>query len=276
MSMRFLRARFLPAFAVTAVASVAAAAPLRVELNGDNGRNDVRTRGWSDWRIPNGPAASGTFGDVRLTLRAVGDGSKVVADWWKRGFDFAATLASDGASLVPGAGAAALELVIEGLPAGRHTFASRHSAWSQEPAGAFDVAIDARDVASGVVPAHRVEHDDEVAVVFTEFEAAADKPVTVRFSPAAGGGPVRSLFLNGFAIDEADPRPQARRPEPADGDEHAAEAPLLRWHAPDSAAEFDVYLGTDAAALAAAAPGSAEHLGRTKGREMRAAASVPR
>lgn len=276
MSMLFLRARFLQAAAGGAIMAAAAApaAPLRVELNGDNGRNDVRTRGWADWRIPNGPAASGTFGDVRLTLRPVGEGAKLVADWWKRGFDFEATLASDGASLVPGDGAAALELVIEGLPAGRHTFGSRHSAWSEEPAAAFDVVIDGRDVAKGVVPAHRVEHDDEAAVVFAEFEAAAGKPVTVRFSPAAGGGPVRSLFLNGFAIDEADPRPQARRPEPADGDEHVAETPLLRWHAPDAATEFDVYLGTDAAIVAAATPGSAAHLGRTKGREMTAAAAT--
>ena len=276
MSMLFLRAWFLQAAAGTAVvaAAAASAAPLRVELNGDNGRNDVRTRGWSDWRIPNGPAVSGTFGDVRLTLRPVGDGAKLVADWWKRGFDFEATLASDGASLVPGDGGSALELVIEGLPAGRHTFTSRHSAWSEEPAGAFDVAIDGRDVATGVVPAHRVEHDDEAAVVFAEFEAAADKPVIVRFSPAVGGGPVRSLFLNGFAIDDADPRPQTRRPQPADGDEHAAETPLLRWHAPDAAAEFDVYLGTDAAIVAAARPGSAEHLGRTKVREMKATAAT--
>ena len=274
MSMLFRRAVLLQALAAIATGSIAAAAPLRVELNGDNGRNDVRTRGWSDWRIPNGPAASGTFGDVRLTLRAVGGGSKLVADWWKRGFDFEATMASDGVSLVPGEGPAALELVIEGLPAGRHTFGSRHSAWSQEAAAAFDVAIDARDVAKGVVPAHRVEHDDEAAVVFAEFEAVADKPVTVRFSPAAGGGPVRSLFLNGFAIDEADPRPQARRPEPADGDEHTAESPLLRWHAPDEAAEFDVYLGTDAAGVAAATPGAAAHLGRTKARAMKAAAAT--
>jgi hypothetical protein len=269
-----LPTRFLLALAMTAVASLAFAVPLRVELNGANGRNDVRTPHWTDWRIPNGPATTGTFGDVRLTLRAVGDGSKVVADWWKRGFDFEATLASDGACLVPGGGDAALELVIEGLPAGRHSISSWHSAWSQEPAAAFDVAIDGREAAQGVLPAHRAVHNDEAAVVFAEFDAADGKPVTVRFTPAAGGGPVRSLFLNGVMLDEADPRPQVRRPEPANDDEHAPEAPLLRWHAPESAREFDVYLGTDAAAVAAATPGATEHLGRTSAREMKAAAAT--
>ena len=160
------------AIVAIAVASAAIAAPLRVELNGDNGRNDVRTRGWADWRIPNGQAVSGTFGDVQLTLRAVGDGATLVSDWWKRGFDFEATLASDGASLVPGEGDSALELVIAGLPAGRHTLSSWHSAWSQEPAVAFDVAIDGREMAKRVMPAHRVEHNDETAVVFAEFDAA--------------------------------------------------------------------------------------------------------
>lgn len=249
-------------------ASTASAAPLRIELNGDNGRNDVRTRGWTDWRIPMGQArattASGTFDGVRLTLLAVGDGATIASDWWKRGFDFEATLASDGASLLPGDGTA-LELVIEGLPAGRHSLASWHSAWSQDPAAAFDVAVDGRVVAKGVVPAHRVEHDDEAAVVFAEFDAAADRPVTVRFSPTAG-----SLFLNGLVIDGDDPRPQARRPVPADGDEHAVESPLLRWLTPASVVECDAYLGTDRAAVEAAKPGSREHLGRTKASEIKA------
>jgi len=249
-------------------------APLRVELNGDNGRNDVRTRGWSDWRIPmrqaSATAASGTFGDVRLTLRAVGDGASIAADWWKRGFDFEATLASDGASLVPGVGDAVMEIVIEGLPAGRHTLTSWHSAWSQDPAAAFDVAIEGSVVARGVVPSHRVEHDDEAVVVFAEFDAAADRAVTVRLTPAMVGGRGGGIFLNALALDAADPRPQARRPLPADGDEHAAEAPLLRWLTPAPAAECDVYLGTDRDAVGAAMPGAPEHLGRTRAGEMKA------
>jgi hypothetical protein len=272
--MSILRGPLLLAVCLVA-ATVVRAAPLRVELNGDNGRNDVRTRGWTDWRIPmsqaNATTASGTFGDVRLTLRAVGEGATIASDWWKRGFDFEATLASDGASLVPNAGGAALELVVEGLPPGRHTLASWHSAWSQDPAAAFDVAIDGRDVAQGVVPAHRVEHDDEAAVVFAAFDATADRAVTVRFTPARGGGPARGIFLNGLVLDAADPRPQARRPAPADGDEHAVETPLLRWLTPAAAAECDVYLGSDRAAVEAAKPGAPEHLGRTKAHEIEAA-----
>jgi hypothetical protein len=258
-----------------AVLTPAHAAPLQVELNGDNGRNDVTTRGWADWRIPQPQAeattASGTFGDVQLTIRAVGDGARLASDWWKRGLDFGATLASDGAGVVSTAGPAGLELVIAGLSSGRHTLASWHAGWTEAQAGSFDVTIDRRETAKGVTPPSRVEHDDEAAVVFAEFDAVAGRSVTVRFTPTGDAGPGAAIVLNGVVIDGVDPRPQPRRPMPADGDEHAAEAPLLRWLAPESTAACDVYLGTDRAAVESAQAGGLEHLGRTTEAVMRAA-----
>jgi hypothetical protein len=240
--------------------TVAAAAPLRVELNGDNGRRDVLTRGWTDWRVPDGEAATTTIGDLTFRLRAVGDGSKLTAGWWTRGFDFGATLASDGIQ-VAGPGAA-IELVIEGLPPGPHSLTTWHAAWAAPQPAAFDLAIDGNQVATGLSPAHRVTHDDEATILHLGFEATAGEPVVVRVSAATAAADP-AVFLNGFAIDAADPRPQVRRPVPADGDEHAAEQPLLRWLAPADAVGFDVYLGTDAAAVADARPGSPEHLGHT-------------
>jgi hypothetical protein len=261
---------------VLAAAMLAAvqAAPLRVELNGANGRNDVTTRGWADWRIPLAQAeatsASGTFGEVRLTVRAVGDGARLASDWWKRGLDFGATLTSDGAGVVSSAGPATLDLVIAGLPAGRHTLASWHASWADGPATPFDVAVDGRDVGQRITPPSRVEHDAAAAVVFVEFEARAGQPVIVRYAPVAGGGGAMPIVLNALVIDGVDPRPQARRPTPADGDEHAAEAPLLRWLPPPAATAFQVYLGTDPTAVEAAMVGSPEHLGRTEAAAIRA------
>jgi hypothetical protein len=262
------------AVCLPAVSSADDVRPQWIEFNGDNGRRDVLTRGWTDWRIANGSMASGTCGDLRLELRALGDSAKLVSGWWTRGFDFAATLASDGVSTEAGGSSPAVELVIHGLAPGRHTVASWHSAWSAEPAAAFDVTIDGRTVAQGVEAAHRVAHDDEAAIVFAPFEAVAGKPVVIRYSVAVDartGTPKtdtkapadNNLYLNGCAIDVPDPRLQARRPEPADDEGHAAEAPLLRWQPPAGAREFDVYLGTDEAAVQAATPGSPLHLGRT-------------
>jgi len=250
------------------------ASPLRIELNGDNGRNDVTTRGWSDWRIPQpqagATAASGTFGELRLTIRAEGEGAGLASEWWKRGLDFGATLASDGARVASSDGPAALELVIAGLAPGRHTLASWHAGWTDAQAGSFDVAIDGREAAKGVTPPSRVEHDDEAAVVFAEFDAVAGRPVTVRFTSGGQAGPGGAIVLNGLVIDGVDPRPQPRRPTPADGDDHAAEAPLLRWVVPESTAASDVYLGTDRAAVESARAGSPEYLGRTTDTAMRA------
>ncbi len=239
--------------------------PLRIDLNGDNGRNDVLTRGWDDWRIPT-PQAKATSTTITrdgltLTLRTAGAGATLASDWWKRGFDFEATLASDGVCLVPGEGESVMELVIEGLPPGRHTLASWHSAWPADAGGGFDVAIDGVEVARGVVPSHRVEHDDEAAVVFATFDAAAGKPVVVRY--AATGGGKHPIYINALALDVTDPRPQVRRPSPADGNEHTGEQPLLGWVAPRGAKEFHAYLGTDRDAVSAATPESPEHLGRT-------------
>ena len=172
------------AVCLPAVSSADDVRPQWIEFNGDNGRRDVLTRGWTDWRIANGSLASGTCGDLRLELRALGDSAKLVSGWWTRGFDFAATLASDGVSTEAGGSSPAVELVIHGLAPGRHTLASWHSAWSAEPAAAFDVTIDGRTVAQGVEAAHRVEHDDEAAIVFAPFEAIAGKPVVIRYSVA--------------------------------------------------------------------------------------------
>lgn len=236
------------------------AAPLRVELNGDNGRRDVVTRGWQDWRVADGADAATMVGGLRLGLRAAGTDAKFAAGWWTRGFDFGATLASDGISVT---GEDGLELVIEGLAPGPHSLTTWHAAWTTSSPAAFTLTIDGNPAIEAVEPGHRVEHDDEATVVHAAFDARAGEAVVVRIAPARVAVADAAVFLNGFAIDATDPRAQPRRPVPADGDEHAAEQPTLRWVGPPGATGFDVYLGTDAAQVATASPGSPEHLHHT-------------
>ena len=255
-----LPCRLLTLLVASMTSLAAIAAPLSVELNGDNGRRDVLTRGWLDWRVADGPSATTTVDGLKLALRSLGPDTKLAAGWWTRGFDFGATLASDGISVAGGDG---LELVIEGLEAGPHTLTTRHAAWAASAPAAFTLTIDGRPVAEAVKPAHRVEHDDEATVVHATVEARSGEPVIVRIAPVPPATAGAAVFLNGFSIDAADPRPQPRRPLPADGDEHAAEQPTLQWLAPPGATAFEVYLGTDAAGVAAASPGSTEHLGHT-------------
>src|SRR5687768_12886909 len=52
---------------LTSSAAVRGAAPLlRVDLNPDNGRKDVLTRGWEDWRIGDGRLAPFKHRDITV------------------------------------------------------------------------------------------------------------------------------------------------------------------------------------------------------------------
>src|SRR5215470_2721108 len=81
--------------ACLAFAPLSAAGP-RVDLSPDNGRADVLSPGWENWRVPEKQSASTKFGDVTVTLRAVEPNAKLTTGWWKPGFDYPARMASDG------------------------------------------------------------------------------------------------------------------------------------------------------------------------------------
>src|SRR5262245_43125145 len=105
-----------------AAAGFAPAGP-RVDLNPDIPRGDVLSPGGENWRVPEAATAQRKFGDVTVTLRAIGPNAKLATGWWKPGFDHPARMASDGVT-VPGG----LELVLRGLAPGRHSLATYHNA----------------------------------------------------------------------------------------------------------------------------------------------------
>ncbi len=241
--------------AALALAPVAAVAGPRVDLNQDVARRDVLSPGWENWRVPAAAAATAKFGAIAVTLRAVGPGAKLGTGWWKPGFDHPARMASDGVVVHGG-----LELVLRGLAPGRHSLATYHNALTDATPGRITVAVRGGPSVT-VTPTKQVTHDADAASAYVEFEAAAGKDVVVTLSPEGRGG----VVLNGFEIDRADPARRAARPEPADGDEHAPEAPVLAWRAAAGATAHHVYLGTDAASVAMATPGSPEYRGERRG-----------
>src|SRR5262245_58827159 len=182
---------------------VVAHAQLRVDLNQDNGRGDVLAPGWTSWRVQEKETASARFGDVTATLRAVGPGAKLATAWWKPGFDYPARMASDG--VVSGK----LELVLRGLPAGKHSLATYHNALTEAKPGRITVAAQG-GASVTVAPSSRVKHDADAASAFVELTVEAGKDVVVTFTPEAGG----SVTLNGFELDHSDPARRAARPEP--------------------------------------------------------------
>jgi len=245
--------RVLALAACLSFAPHAAAAGPRVDLSPDNSRGDVLSPGWENWRVAEKESASAKFGEVTVTLRAVDPSAKLATVWWKPGFDHPARMASDGV-IVSGK----LELVLSGLPAGKHSLATYHNVLTDVQPKRVTVAVQGASVA--VTPTSRVTHDADAASAYAEFTVEAGKDVIVAFTPDVGG----SVILNGFEIDRSDPARRAAKPVPFDDDEHALENPVLAWRAAPGATSHRVYLGTDRTAVEKAGRDAPEFRGEAK------------
>ena len=122
-------------------------APLRVDINSE-GRADMRTVGWENWR-PSLDELSRTFGDVTVTLRAGGDGGSISFRGRKTLVVHGVTLGADGA-VATGGKPAAMEVLLEGLSPGPHTFVGYHHALGGA-AGSYSVSAENRKV-DGIEP----------------------------------------------------------------------------------------------------------------------------
>src|SRR5262249_53896099 len=158
-----------------------------------------------------------TFGDVTVTLRAVGANARLTTGWWKPGFDYPARMASDGV-LVNGT----LELVLSGLSPGRHSLATYHNTFTDARPGRITVAVQGGG-RGRVPPTSQARQEADGAWASVEFAAGAGKGVVVT-SPRGGAG---SVVLNGFEIARSAPARGAANPAPSDDDEHAPEDPVL-------------------------------------------------
>jgi hypothetical protein len=245
-------------------AAPAGAGAVKVDLNPDVPRADVRTPGCENWRVPEGPSATAKFGAVTVTLRKAGAaGTGLATAWWKPGFDYPATLASDGVFVKDGNRGGQMEIVLRGLTPGRHSLVTYHNSLWDEPLSAVAVSVNGVVKVRGVRPSVRVKHDDDAASAYVEFEAVAGQDVVIGLTPD-GSGKIDNVILNGFALDATDPARRALKPSPAHDDEHAPEAPTLSWKPPLTAVAHHVYLGTDAAAVARATPAAPEFRGTLK------------
>lgn len=236
------------------LAPAALAAGPRVDLNQDVPRADVLSPGWENWKIPEGATVSAKYGGVTVTLRAVGANAKLTTGWWKPGFDYPARMASDGV-IVSGR----LELILRGLPPGRHSLGTYHNVLADAKPNPITVAVQG-GASVTVTPTSRVTHDADAATAHVEFEAVAGKDVVIDFTPVKPG----NVVLNGFEIDRSAPARRATKPGPTDDDEHAPEDAVLTWRAAKGATAHRVYLGTDPVAVATAVRESPEFRGERK------------
>lgn len=214
---------------------VGAAAPLRVDLNPNNGRGDVLSPWRENW--PFDPAKpSRTFGGLSVSLRSA---SPLVVRWYKPLLVHGATMTSDGV-----AAQGSLEIVIGGLEPGRHSLATFRNRLSDGEAPVYSIAVDGVPRLDGVRPTTKVHDDADATCGYLEFEAG-EQPVVVTI--AAGGGD-REVILNGFEVDAPDPNLEAIKPSPPDHDGHAdadSGSIMLAWTSRSPAKRHALYLGDD-------------------------------
>ncbi|HOK96068.1 MAG TPA: hypothetical protein PKW71_08065, partial [Anaerohalosphaeraceae bacterium] len=121
---------------LTAVLTVSSVAnPLRVDINCDS-RQDMRTEGWENW-CPAGGDMKRSFGNLTVSLRAPSGSIELSGN--KSLVVNGITVGADGA-VAAGVKPAVMELQIEGLAAGPHTFVGYHHAF-QNAAGIYSVSI---------------------------------------------------------------------------------------------------------------------------------------
>jgi hypothetical protein len=260
--------RFVVVLHLAVVCTVSPArAGLRVDLNPNNGRSDVRSPHWLNWPFRDGTSDSRTFDGVTVTIRhSAGVGEGLAGGWWKAGLDYPARMASDGVFVKGGERGGRIELVISGLSPGRHGIATFHNSIWDAPVSRCNLYLNGDLRVKAVVPSVKVTDDDDAASAFVEVDAAAGKDVVLRLEPD-GSGQIDSVILNGFEIDGVDPSRKAVKPMPAHGDEHVAPEAGLTWTAAKGAKAHRVYLGTDPETLARATPASPEFRGeRTENR----------
>jgi hypothetical protein len=251
-----------------------------VDLNPDNGRSDVRTALAVNWPVKPGVSSVLAFEQLRAeiscTHMSVGG---LQWGWWKAGYDHGATLSSDGvAAQGPGNG---ILLTLDGLKAGKHSLTTWHNDWSDvHTSQAISVSLQIGNAdptqTQLVNPSHRVKNDDFASSAHFEFEMTDGQQLSIRCMPTQPG---YFAMLNGFAIGVPNPARSICVPLPADGDEHVAERPTLRWQAPlaslkqaaadkrsskrDAIRSYHVYMDANADSLARANTQSPEYRGAT-------------
>jgi hypothetical protein len=237
-------------------ATAAHAQGIKVDLNPPDNRKDLLTPHWENWSWHEGKADSRTFGNLTVTLHAATNGT-LSPVLFKGLLDYGATMAADGVAVKTPANGG-LDLTISGLTPGKHTVTTYHNELRDSEPAAFDVMVDGAAKLKHVVPSNRATNDYEVASAFVDVEAQADRDVVIHFQPEQAG---QSVIINGFEIDQVNPKSKAIKPQPANDDEHWPNESALSWTTPSGVTTHQLYLGTDSNAVANATTKSPEFKG---------------
>jgi hypothetical protein len=237
---------------------------VRVDLN-FNGRNEgeVHEPGYFPWAVGAGKSESRTFEGIKVELKGT-----FTSDWYKAGVQAPSYakwvndgLVSDGP----------VELVISGLPDGNHSLLTVHNTFEKlenNTSAPLDIYVDGKLVTDNLVPSNRAEHTIRSQMAYLSLNAKSGKAVVVRFEvDPRSNASIKRVVLNGFEINTADIKKQARMPVPIDGDEHVdlGKTMQLKWSPAPNIVSHEVYFGANKKAVAAADHSSPEYKGNHSG-----------
>ena len=237
------------------LATAAAAAPTKIRVMPTDDRKAYLMPHWENWQWnANNPSIKADAVQFSLT----GGQSKLVGVTRKALLETGMHMGVAGMASDDGRSGGELILRIAGLSPGVHTLATYHSEVRDNVSTDYEISIDGHVAIPKFSPSHTAANDEDVASAYLTLNAVAGKDVEVRFRPLTAGG---SCILNGLALDTPDPHLKARKPIPANDDEHVDPASALTWTTPATAKTHLLYLGTDATAVANATRQSAEFKG---------------
>ncbi|MCA9240426.1 MAG: hypothetical protein KDA37_09510, partial [Planctomycetales bacterium] len=192
--------------AVLLLSPIACYANDRFDLSARTGRSDAETVDWREWEIGAEERVAQPLAQGQVELRGIG--APLEGFLHKGALAEGASIAADGVVCDGGA----IEVVLTGLPAGKHSLATYHNRAGE---GSGELALQVGETQVAVTPSVGPNPTDKVATAYVEFEAG-DAPITVRIS-AAPGAPV---VLNAVELDASDPARRPMKPSPAASDGH--------------------------------------------------------
>ncbi|MBN2037364.1 MAG: hypothetical protein JW768_11525 [Chitinispirillaceae bacterium] len=218
---------------------------LRVDIDYlSPGRTDMYTLRWHNWAPASATTVSTVFSGITVTFRNAGSsGAGIKCGWYKGLLTTGATLTVDGLTIEEGTSNCAMEMVISGLAAGKHSLVTWHSFYDNMAGSPMDISVNGAVKTSGIRVPTRVANDVDAVRAYVEFDAQAGTNVVVKFSSSS------NVVLNAFEIDGTDPAKKISKFTPAEGDDHYAMENGLNWTAAQGALSHDVYLGEDSASV---------------------------
>jgi hypothetical protein len=255
---------------------------IKVDINMEGRKEtEVNEPGYLPWYIGREHAASMTASGItfRLVARAPGSNATFRTSWSKALVQAPhyARLVNDGVQVDndvllahPGQGAA-MELVLSGLPVGKHSIQTYHNVWSDTSNRhycPFNLYLNDSLINSEVIRSIQARNSTDATVLFTEIhirEAGQTAVLRMESVEEFTSNPEKeqnlNVNINGFELNSIDASLQAREPIPGDGDMHAdadSGSILLQWKPAinGNIRSHNLYFGSDSAEVARAADSS--------------------